>query len=62
MAKLLDQAIAQVRKLPEEQQDAVAANLICLINDRFNEDLERELIEGRPAYAPPYLTKTVSLI
>ena len=41
MTKLLEQAIAQVRELPEEQQDAVAANLINLIDDRLTEDEER---------------------
>ena len=52
VTKLLEQAIAQVRELPEEQQDAVAANLINLISDRLTEDEERELTEGRHAYEP----------
>jgi hypothetical protein len=46
MTKLLDQAIAQVRELPDEQQDAVAANLINLIDDRLSEDEERDLTEN----------------
>jgi hypothetical protein len=50
MTKLLEQAIAQVRELPEEQQDAVAANLINLIDDRLTEDEERELTESRREY------------
>ena len=59
MTKLLEQAIAQVRELPEEQQDAVAANLINLIDDRLSEDEERELTESRHDYGRgdfrPYL-------
>jgi len=50
MTKLLEQAIAQVRELPEEQQDAVAANLINLIDDRLTEDEERELTVSRREY------------
>ena len=50
MTKLLEQAIVQVRELPEEQQDAVAANLINLIDDRLSEDEERELTESRHEY------------
>lgn len=50
VTKLLDRAIAQVRELPEEQQDAVAANLISAIDDRLTEDEERELFESRREY------------
>jgi len=48
MTKRLEQAIAQIRELPEEQQDAVAANLITLIDNRLSEDEERELSADRP--------------
>jgi hypothetical protein len=50
MTKLLEQAIAQVRELPEEQQDAVAANLIYVIDDRLTADEERDLAESRQEY------------
>jgi len=46
MTNLLKQAIGTVCALPEEQQDAVAANLIMLIDYRLNDDQELELIEG----------------
>jgi hypothetical protein len=50
MTKLLEQAIAQIRELPEDQQDAVAANLINLMDETLTGDEERELIESRQAY------------
>ena len=50
MTKLLEQAIAQVRELPEDQQNAVAANLINLIDDRLTADEERDLAESRREY------------
>jgi hypothetical protein len=46
MTKLLEQAIAQTRELPEDQQDAVAANLMNAINDTFTADEERELTQN----------------
>jgi hypothetical protein len=49
MTKRLEQAIAQIRELPEDQQDAVAANLIYLIDGTLNGDEERELTESRHA-------------
>ena len=52
MTKLLEQAIAQIRELPEDQQNAVAANLISVIDDALTADEERELIESRQAYGP----------
>jgi len=33
MTKLLKQAIAQIRELPEDQQDAIAVNLMFLVSD-----------------------------
>ena len=50
VTKLLEQAIAQVCELPEDQQNAVAANLINLIDDRLSEDEERELTESSREY------------
>ena len=50
MTKLFEQAIAQVCELPEDQQDAVATNLINLIEDRLTADEERELTESRQEY------------
>jgi hypothetical protein len=50
MTKLLDQAIAQIRELPDDQQDAVAANLIYLIDDTLTADEERQLTESRQEY------------
>ena len=47
VTKLLEQAIAQVRELPEEQQDAVAANLIYVIDNALNCDDEPELSSDR---------------
>jgi hypothetical protein len=50
MTKLLEQAIAQIRELPEDQQDAVAANLITLLDETLTADEERELKDSRQAY------------
>ncbi len=50
MTELLEQALAGVQELPDEQQDAVAANLVNLIDDRLSEDDERELSESRHEY------------
>jgi|HubBroStandDraft_4_1064222.scaffolds.fasta_scaffold836919_2 hypothetical protein len=50
MTKLLEQAVAQIRQLPEDQQDALAANLMNLIDDTLTADEQRELIESDQAY------------
>jgi hypothetical protein len=50
MTKLLDQAIEKVRELPEDEQNAVATNLINLIDDKLSEDEERELTESGRQY------------
>lgn len=34
MAKLIDQAIKQLRDLPEDQQDAVASRVLDIIQDK----------------------------
>jgi len=47
VTKLLDQAIAKVRELPEEQQEVVLMNLIYLIDNALNGDEERELSPDR---------------
>jgi hypothetical protein len=39
MTKLLEQAIAQVRELPEDEQDAVAARVIELVNEKHGSSL-----------------------
>ena len=39
MTKLLEQAIAQIRELPEDQQDAVAARVIELVDEKNRSSL-----------------------
>jgi hypothetical protein len=49
MTKLLEQAIAQISDLPEDQQDAIAANLLHLLDGTLTGDEERELVESHEA-------------
>lgn len=43
MSQLLDQAVAEAKKLPDTAQDAIAAIILAEIadDDRWNESLER---------------------
>ena len=49
MSKLFDRAIAKVRKLPDDQQDLVAAHLIEQIEDPSADD-RMSIDEAREAY------------
>ena len=50
MTKLLEEAIAQIRQLPEDQQDAVATNLMNLLDETLTKDEVWELTESLQAY------------
>jgi hypothetical protein len=49
MTKLLEQAVAQLRELPEDFQDKAARQLIQYV-DEVSTDEREELEEGRAAY------------
>lgn len=46
MTKLLEEAVAQVRTLPEEEQDRAAEILFALAHERPDYTLDAEQIEG----------------
>ena len=46
MTKLLEEAVAELRTLPEDEQDRAAAALLAFTRDRQNYTLSMEQIEG----------------
>lgn len=46
MTKLLEEAVAELRSLPEDEQDRAAAALLSFARDRQNYTLTVEQIEG----------------
>ena len=46
MRKLLQQAVAQIDELPDDQQDAVAINLMNLLNHAIAAEDDYKLIEA----------------
>ena len=46
MTKLLEEAVAELRTLPEDEQDRAAAALLAFTRDRQDYTLSMEQIEG----------------